>query len=66
MGHHIDAEGRFQSDKYPELAPDKIIISFKDKRAHKALVLFAADCMETDPELAADIMARVRALRNLP
>lgn len=30
MGHHIDDQGQFQSDKYPELGPDKVVISLKD------------------------------------
>ena len=29
MGHHIDPRGRFQSDPYPALAPDKIVVSVK-------------------------------------
>lgn len=66
MGHHIDDQGRFQSDKYPDLAPDKIIVSFTDHRASKALVILAADYQETNPELAADILTRVWAIRDLP
>lgn len=65
MGHHIDDQGRFQSDKHPDLPPDKIIVSFKDRRAHKALVILAEDCRETDPELCHDILTRVRCLREL-
>lgn len=30
MAHHLDAQGRFQSDKYPELAPDKIVVSLRE------------------------------------
>ena len=65
MGHHIDDQGRFQSDKHPDLPPDKIIVSFKDRRAHKALVMLADDYRETDPELCDDILTRVRSLRKL-
>lgn len=66
MGHHIDDQGRFQSDKYPDLAPDKIVVSFTDPRANWALVVLAADYQETDPELSADILTRVRAIRDRP
>ena len=65
MGHHIDHQGRFQSDKHPDLAPDKIIVSFKDPRAQKALVILADDYRDTDPELSDDILTRVRSLREL-
>lgn len=61
MGHHIDKEGRFQSDKYPDLPPDKIVLSFKDPRARTALYALA-ECYEAaDPELSADIRTRLRA-----
>lgn len=54
MGHHIDSEGRFQSDKYPELAPNKIVLSFKDQAAREALFTYC--CHTDDGELAADIL----------
>lgn len=66
MGHHIDSEGRFQSDKHPDLAPDKIIVSFKDYRAHAALAMLSLSYLETDPELATDIRTRLEALASLP
>ena len=62
MGHHIDKEGRFQSDKYPELAPDKIVLSFKDRHAQIALGFYAVYCGGDDPELAADIQERLRSI----
>lgn len=57
MGHHIDDEGRFQSDKYPELSPDKIVLSFKDPAAKVALRVYAAHT--EDGELAEDITTRL-------
>ncbi len=57
MGHHIDSEGRFQSDKFPDLAPDKIVLSFKDRAARSALWFFAAATQ--DQELAEDIRTRL-------
>lgn len=41
MAQHINSDGKFKSDKYPELPPDKLILSFKDKEARPALKLFA-------------------------
>ena len=38
MGHHINAEGQFQSDKYADLGPDKVVMSFKDPSARYALL----------------------------
>ena len=60
MGHHIDSEGRFQSDKYPELAPDKIVLSFKDGAAQKALAVFAL--WTRDDTLAEDIGKRLESI----
>lgn len=62
MGHHIDSRGRFQSDKYPELPPDKIILSFKDGAARDALASFAK--RTEDRELGEDILTRVNYLNQ--
>lgn len=53
MAHHLNKNGDFQSDKFPELAPNKIVLSFKDSAARKALGVFIRET--TDRELAADI-----------
>ena len=60
MGHHINSEGQFQSDKYPDLPPDKIILSFKDPVAREALKLYAKNAQ--DKELAEDILARIQSI----
>jgi len=60
MGHHINDKGQFQSDKYPDLPPNKIVLSFKDKAAVVALHVYVRNT--TDRELADDIF---RALMNL-
>lgn len=54
MSHHINKDGQFQSDKHPDLAPNKIVLSFKDPAAQQALVLFAEET--DDRELAEDIL----------
>ena len=61
MGHHI-VNGRFQSDKYPDLPPDKIILSFKDPRAWTPLRTYAT--LTSDTELAEDILHRLKTVQN--
>lgn len=62
MGQHIDSEGRFQSDKYPELGPDKIVVSFRHPEARTALYVLAVGYESTDAELSADILARLASI----
>ncbi len=57
MGHHINENGFFQSDKYPELPENKIILDFKDGAAQEALLLYAM--LTKDKELAEDIKIAV-------
>ena len=60
MGKHIDSSGRFQSDKFPDLEPDHIVLSFKDEAARQALAVF---CQHTkDQELADDILKRIETI----
>ena len=60
MGHHINENGEFQSDKHPELPPDKVIVSFKDTNAWPALRELARHYEDVDPEFAADIRQRLQ------
>ena len=62
MGHHINKEGQFQSDLYPDLPPDKIIVSFKHQAAQPALAALAESYQEIYPELSADIRTRLRTI----
>ena len=57
MGHHINAIGQFQSDKFPEIGVDNIVLSFKDVHARSALALYAQ--RTDDRELGADIKQRL-------
>ena len=59
---HINEEGCFQSNKYPELPPDKIILSFKDPFARAALYALAKSYDHHDPFLAKDIRRRLRSI----
>ncbi len=65
MGHHIDSEGRFQSDRHPDLAPDKIVVSFKRRQSWPALRALALSSQKNDPELAEDILTRLRSLGSV-
>ena len=60
MGHHIDDQGRFQSDKHPELKPDHIVLDFRDPIAQEVIWIYACQC--DDVELAQDIMTRLQTL----
>jgi len=64
MGHHINKEGEFQSDKYPDLKPDKIVLSFKDRAARIALYKYAIIIVDKDRELAGDIMERLGTIKR--
>ena len=62
MGHHINSKGQFQSDLHPDLPPDKIIMSFKDPEARRALRFFAG--ITLDRELGADIRKRTWSIEK--
>jgi len=64
MGHHITEEGRFLSDKYPEIGPDKILLSFKDPEAKRALMILAEDYDKKDADLSDDIRTRLKSLEE--
>ena len=60
MGHHINEKGQFQSDKYPDLPPDKIILSFKDRASRWALLHFIDRTL--DRELSKDVETRLKSI----
>ena len=62
MGRHINARGEFQSDKYPDLPPDRIVLSFRDVRAWPSLMVLARRYEPVDPELAQDIRTRLQTI----
>ena len=62
MGHHIDSDGRFQSDKHPELPADRVRISLENPRSKRALLLLADDYEAHDAEFAQDLRKRVLEL----
>ncbi|MEQ9323893.1 MAG: hypothetical protein RIF41_32310, partial [Polyangiaceae bacterium] len=64
MGHHIDDQGRFQSDKYPDLPPDKVVVSLKDPPARDALVRLVVAYLDVDAEFATDLGQRLVSLSD--
>ena len=64
MGHHIDDEGRFQSDKYPELGPDKVVISLRDPKVYWVAATIAEAYRKADPEFAQDVETRMHAIQK--
>ncbi len=64
MGHHIDEQGRFKSDKYPDLAPDKVVINLTHPEVWPGLLLIAQAYAERDLEFGEDLKARVLQLQQ--
>lgn len=59
---HIDNQGRFQSDKHPELPPDKVIVAFDDPLARPALAALALAYNRVDHGFASDIRERLSTI----
>lgn len=65
MGHHIDPlSGKFQSDKHPELPPDRIRVNLENPKSEQALRQLAINYRETDRELADDLNTRLDDLHG--
>lgn len=62
MGHHINKNGFFQSDKHPELPEHKIILDFRDEIAQAALHVYAQ--LTQDNELAEDILIATENIKK--
>ena len=55
MGSHINADGLFQSDKYPTCPPGKVPLSVKDATAQDLLWTYAQRRRAVDAEFSADL-----------
>lgn len=64
--NRLTETGEFQSDKHPDLPPDRIRLSFTNARSERALRMLAQDYAHVDEGLAADINARLDALYGQP
>lgn len=65
-GHHINKDGKFQSDLYPGMKPDKISLSFHDVLAQPFLRGYAERIIEhtEDVELGQDMIIRLDAIEE--
>ena len=54
MGHHIDGNGDFKSDKYPWCKPGFFALKFSDRKARVVIRHYAE--ITSDQELAADLI----------
>lgn len=61
MGSHIDANGQFQSDKYPTCPPGKVPLSVQDKTAQDLLWEYAQRRRAVDCEFADDLETSLKA-----
>jgi len=62
MGHHINENGYFQSDKHPNLPSNKIALDFRDVHARPCLKLYAS--LTLDNELKEDILTGLENTKN--
>jgi hypothetical protein len=58
---HINADGKFQSDKYPTCPPGLVPLSTKDPAAQPLLWEYAQQHRSVDADFSADLETRLRA-----
>jgi len=56
MGDHINADGKFQSDKYPTCPAGKVPLSTADPMAQDLLWIYAGRRTDIDAGFAVDLM----------
>lgn len=66
MATHIDANGEFQSDKYPTCPPGKVPLSVKDPTAQDLLWQYAQRRRAVDAEFATDLESALRSKGFVP
>lgn len=66
MGNHIDANGKFQSDKYPTCPPDKVPLSVNDPTAQDLLWQYAQRRRAVDAEFSDDLENRLIQVGFIP
>ena len=64
MGSHINTDGEFQSDKHPDLPPDRLRLSLLARRSRRALRVLAEDYEDLDESFAADLRTRLNAIED--
>lgn len=66
MGSHINADGEFQSDKYPTCPAGKVPLSVEDGSAQDLLWEYAQRRREVDAEFSDDLEQALRAQGYVP
>ncbi len=66
MGSHINADGEFQSDKYPTCPAGKVPLSTKDVTAQDLLWEYAQRRREVDAEFSDDLERALRKKGYVP
>ena len=59
MGHHLTPDGKFKSDKFPDLPEDYVAIKVSSPKARAGLQYIVRDYMLDDPEFAEDLLTAV-------
>jgi hypothetical protein len=60
--HQLNTLGQFQSDQFPNMRPDEIVLSFRDPAA--IVVLHAFADLTDDNDLAVAIVKRLDAIAD--
>lgn len=63
---HINADGQFQSDKYPSCPPGKVPLSVKDPMAQELLWEYAQRRRSVDPEFSEDLETALKSAGYKP
>lgn len=63
---HLNADGKFQSDKYPSCPPGKVPLSVEDPSAQSLLWAYAQRRRAVDAEFSADLETALRAAGYAP
>ncbi len=66
MGSHLNADGKFQSDKYPTTPPDCVPLKVTDPTAQDLLWGYASRREPVDAEFSADLRSRLLAVGYKP
>lgn len=62
MGHHLNAVGEFQSDKHPDLPPDRVRVNLTNPRSTRAMRVLADSYADKDAEFSEDLHTRLDVL----
>ena len=61
---HINENGKFQSDKYPDTPEDAVLLKLKDPAARAVLRLYAELRRPKDEQFADDLLWRINQIER--